>query len=204
MATGDEQDHSRQLELGRLQHGGVQVALQVVHPDEGHIPGEGERLGRADADKQGPDEARAYRRRHGVDADRAVRQVQAAPTAIEPRPLKGVGHHGQHQLDVRPPGQLGNYAPVAGVQVDLARDDRADDAAPPVDHCRRRLVAGGLDAEDAAAPGHRSGGAWPGPVPRPGRPSGRRRASIASSRRRYVSVSMSWAHMTSASSFTSA
>ena len=81
----------------------------------------------------------------------AVGVLEAAPTAVEAGTGQGVGHDRQRELDVRTTCQLGHDAPVPGVQVHLARDDGGDDRPPALDHRRSRLVAGGLDAEDAAA-----------------------------------------------------
>ena len=58
--------------------------------------------------------------------------VEAAPAAVEAAPGEGVCDHRQGELHMGAPGELGHDAPVAGVQVHLARDDRGDDpCAPP-------------------------------------------------------------------------
>ena len=123
MATGDEQDNDRQLELGCFQHGRVQMTFEVVHPDEGHTPCECECLGGADPDEQGADQPRADCRRHRIDPERPLKVLEATPAAVEARALEGIGHDRQGELDMRAPRELGHDAAVAGVQVHLAGDD---------------------------------------------------------------------------------
>jgi hypothetical protein len=58
----------RELEARVLEERRVQVGLEVVHPDEGHVPGERQRLRRRDPHQQGTDEPGPVRARHRVDA----------------------------------------------------------------------------------------------------------------------------------------
>ena len=57
VAARHEQHHERQLEVGLLEEGGVEVGLEVVHGDERHVPGERERLGRRHPDEERADQA---------------------------------------------------------------------------------------------------------------------------------------------------
>ena len=187
---------SGQLEVRILEERRVEVGLEVVHPDERHVPHERQRLGRAHADEQRADQTRADGGGDGVDAG-----------VLDAGLDDGLGDDRHDQLDVGAAGDLGHDAAEAGVQIDLARHHRRQHVGAADHDGRRRLVARRLDAEDdrvaadvadlttsrsstsSASSSRRSCRGWP---PR-----------SASSRSAYSGVSMSLAHMTMASSFVS-
>ena len=80
----------------------------------------------------------------------ATASTGAAPrsSAASPAAASASATTGGEQLDVGPAGELGDDAAVAGVQVDLAGDDRRADGPAVVDDRGRGLVAGRLDAQD--------------------------------------------------------
>jgi hypothetical protein len=97
-------------------------------------------LGHLHADEERAHQSRPLRHRHRVELR-------------EGHP--GVGHrlldHGADVLEVMARGHLRHHAAVEGVQCGLGRHDVREDAASVFDHRRRRLVARGLDGEDAQA-----------------------------------------------------
>ena len=112
VTTRHEQDDHWQLQVGLLQHRGVEVRLEVVHGDERHVPHQRERLRRAHADEQRSDEPRSDGRADRVDA-----------LVLDARLDDRLCDHRREHLDVRPPGDLGDDAAEARVQIDLARHD---------------------------------------------------------------------------------
>src|SRR5208282_6808852 len=72
MATGDYQSQHRNMKraifaLPLLQQHGMDVSLKMVHGDQRLLQCESQRLGKADADQQGPRQSRALRDRDSVD-----------------------------------------------------------------------------------------------------------------------------------------
>ena len=147
VAAGDQQHDQGQLQVRLLQEGRIEVRLEVVDGHERHVPHEGERLGRAHADEQGPDQTGTDGGGHGGHP-RGAAVVLGAPD-VEARLHQRLGHHGRQEIDVRPAGDLGHHAAVTGVDVHLAAHDRREHLVALGDDRRRCLVARGLDAEDA-------------------------------------------------------
>jgi hypothetical protein len=58
---GSYEGNEGRLQGGVGEVGGRNVAFEVVHGDQGKLSGEGQALGRREADEEGTDEARAYR-----------------------------------------------------------------------------------------------------------------------------------------------
>ena len=125
---------------GSSRNDGVEVALEVVDGHERHVPHEGERLGRADADQQRADQPGPGGGGHRVD-------LVVGHAGLDER----LGHDRGEHLDVGAAGDLGHDAAVAGVLVDLAGDDRRPHPGGALDDRGGGLVARGLDAEDAVA-----------------------------------------------------
>ena len=88
------------------------MGLHVVDADERHVPGVGERLGGRDADEQRADQA-------GPDGDGDSADLVVGDAGLDDR----LSDHRVEQLEVGPPGDLGNDAAVHGVQIDLAGHD---------------------------------------------------------------------------------
>ncbi len=145
--AGHEEHDDRQLEGGVLEHGGVEVGLEVVHGHERHVPDQRQGLRRGDADEQRADEAGPVGGGDGVD-------LGVGDAGLH----DGLGDHRVQHLDVGTGGDLGDDAAVAGVAVDLAGDHRGQLHLAVADHGRRGLVAGALDAEDRAHGGEVSVG----------------------------------------------
>ncbi len=140
VAARHQQHHDGQLQVGFLEQGGVEVGLEVVHGHEGHVPHQGQRLGRAQPHQQRAHQARADGGAHRVD-------VVVADPGLD----QGAGHHRGERLDVGPAGDLGHDPTEAGVQLDLAADHRRQHLAGVDHHGRGRLVTRRLDAEHPGA-----------------------------------------------------
>ena len=103
-----------------------------------------------------------------------------APVRSSPAPARASASDRRQQLHVGPSGELGDDPAVAGVQVDLAPRPPTRRCVGPPDHGGGRLVARGLDAEDAASgrsacqPWARAIGARPEPGGRMAQPFVRR------------------------------
>ena len=117
------------------------MGLEVVDPDERYLPGQGQSLGFGQSDEQRADEPRPVGHGHGVDT---------LTGHVGPRLDEGVGQYGGEELEVGPPGQLGDDAAVTGVKIDLTAHNGRDDDRAAVDDRGRRLIARRLDAEDTA------------------------------------------------------
>ena len=133
-AAGDEAEEGRLQRLG-LEEVGGDVALQVVDRDQRQPPRRGDRLRGADADQQGPDQARAGGHRDRLDViERGAGLVQ--------RRLD----HRRRQLQVVARGDLGHDAAELRVRRGL-RGDRVGEHARAVQHRRAGVVAGRLYGE---------------------------------------------------------
>ena len=75
VTTRHQQDDQRQLQVGLLEERRVQVGFEVIDRHEWHTPHQGQGLGSADPDEQGPHEARTGGSGHGIHAIRAGRVV---------------------------------------------------------------------------------------------------------------------------------
>ena len=153
VAAGDHQANARvDLAIGKGELAGVEVAFQVIDRDERNVERQGQRLGRGQADDQGPDQARP--RGDGDHPQVAER---------DSRPAQGLVDHGQHLPDVGSRGDLRNHPAEPLMQAHLrshhaGEDPRHPDGRRPrpLEHRRPGLVAGGLDGqEDQAGCGHR-------------------------------------------------
>ncbi len=102
-------------------------------------------LGRGETDQNSPDQPRSAGRRHRIEVARCRAGL-----------AQGLRHDTVDDLDMRARGDLRHHAAIGGVVLDLRAHDIGQDGAPAVrsdpDHRRRRLVAGGLDAEDQHGP----------------------------------------------------
>ena len=178
VAAGDEQDDQRHLQRLVLQERRVEVGLHVVHPDEGNIPRERQRLGRRHTDQQRTHQPGSDRTRNGIDTLRLDTGLDDGPS-----------HHRVEQVEVRPTGDLGHHAAVLGVQVDLGRHDAGEDVVATHHQRGSRLVATRLDAEHDRGIGdvHRC-------------TSGTESGLSSDRRCRNGGSAMSWHHMTIASS----
>ncbi len=140
-----EQHHEWELELWIFEEGGIEMRFEVVDGEEGHVPREGERLGRRHAHQQRTHEAGPVRGRDSVDgADLAVHGPIGKPSLDE-----GLRHHRHDEIDVGAAGDLGHHAPVAGMEIHLAAHHGRQHRGPRLDDGGGRLVTGGLDAQDA-------------------------------------------------------
>ena len=139
-AGGDEHDQREAGLDGRValfEPRGVGVPLEVVDAYEGQAFGVGDGLGRVHAHHQRPGESRPMGYAHRVEVvERDVR--------VRQRPLDD----GDDLEQVLAGGDLRHDAAVAGVDVYLRGDGVGEDARAVGHDGRRRLVAGGLDAED--------------------------------------------------------
>ena len=141
MSARDDEHDRRHRHLSALEHEGLDVTGQVMNGNHGDASRPRQCLRELQADEQRSDEARPLR--HG---DRLERRR----SGIGERALD----HAADVADVLPRRQLGNDAAPLAMDGDLRGDDVRTD--PPgaigaggfLDHRRRRLVAGGLDAED--------------------------------------------------------
>ncbi len=170
---GDDQAHVRRLRRAVLQEVRVDVPLEVVHPDQGHVEGQRDGLGRGESHEERTDEPGTPRRGHGLDL--APAGVRLPEPALEQR---------VQALQVRPGRELRDHAPEARVDVVLAREHVRADLQPVLHHGHRGLVAGGLD------PQH----------PHSGRTPSGNEPAIEFRRASYSGVRMSSVHMTRASS----
>ena len=111
------------------------MGLEVVHPGQGQLMGEGQGLGRGHADDQGADEAGPLG--HG----QAVQVWQAHPGLIQ-----GPLDHRQDVLQMPAGRDLRHHPPIGGMRLELGRHHGGQDP-PPVGHHRGRgFVTGGFDA----------------------------------------------------------
>ena len=148
VAAADDERHERELGrrplrlVGVEQPGGVDVALEVVDRHERQAVRPGQRLGHRDAHEQRAREARALGHRDGVER----------PTSpSRPARSRASSRTGIIQRRWARAATSGTMPPVARVERDLAGDDVGDDAPAALDDRHGRLVAGGLDGQDAAA-----------------------------------------------------
>ena len=142
VATRHQGHHHRQFDAGLIEEERVEMGLEVVDGHERHVPDERQRLCRRHADQQRPHQARSGRGPHRGDVG-----------VVNARLRQRLRHYGDEPLDVGPARHLGDDAPVAGVQIDLARHHRRQHLLPAGDHRRGRLVAGRLDPQDRLARG---------------------------------------------------
>ena len=133
----EEGEAGAYFRVGVLKPGGVDVAFEVVHAEEGQAGGEGKALCGVDADEQRAGEAGAVR-----DGD-AVELGQ-----LDSGVLQGPADHGDYGEEVLPGGGLGDDAAEVGVEIGLGGDYVGHYAATVLDDGYGGLVAGGLDAQD--------------------------------------------------------
>ena len=142
VAAGDDEaveridDRQRRL-AARPQERREEVALEVIDADERNAARPGERLARREADEERADQPGPGRRRDEADV-------------LEPdaRGRERLLERGRQVLEVRARRDLGHDAAVARVRRELRGDHVREHPALAVEHGDRRLVAGGLDAED--------------------------------------------------------
>jgi hypothetical protein len=121
----------------------VDVPFKVVDGDQRQPLREGQRLGIGDAHQQ-----RAGQSRTGGHSNR-IQIGQSNSRLGQRRP-----HHRHDGPQMLAAGQLRHDAAVARVGRNLRGHDRGKRARPALHHGRRRLVAGGFNAEDEAARAH--------------------------------------------------
>ncbi len=150
VAAGHDEGERRELRLLArgirrvLEPRRVEVALEMVDPDERQLVDVREGLREVDPHEQRPGEAGP--RRHGDRVD-----VRPAHPGVGPRLRQG----GDDPPEMRTRRDLGNDPAGRRVERDLARDDRREDPPPVCDERDARLVAARLDREDEA-PAHAS------------------------------------------------
>ena len=125
---------------GIAQPRGVDVALEVVDPDERHVVDPGERLGEVDADQQRAGQARSVGDRDRVDV--VPGRAGVGPRLVEDR-------HDPAQVGAG--GDLGHDPAGRGVERDLRGDDVGVDPPAVLDQRDARLVARRFDGEDQPA-----------------------------------------------------
>ena len=143
VAAGDDQGHQRKLRLGTLafarieQPGGLDVAVEVVHPDQRLALDIGQRLGEVHPDEQRAGQARSVGHRDGIDVGPG-----------QPGILPGGVQDGHDPAQVGPGGNLGHDPAGRGMEGHLAGDDVGQDAPAILDECDARLVAARFDRQD--------------------------------------------------------
>ena len=131
VAAGDHQRHHRELDRARLrsllflfQQHGMDVAFQVVDPDQWFAQRPGHSFGVGQADQQRADQPRPLSDGDGVHL-----------AIAQPGTLARLPHHRHNPLQVGARGQLRHYPAVLAVDVDLRADHVGEDA-PSVFHQR--------------------------------------------------------------------
>ncbi len=138
VSSGYDQRDERRLERGVLERRRKHMSLEMVHADQRRMLGDGQRLGVAHADEQGPDQAGA-----GGDGDR-IDGVERDPGLPQ-----GPIHHGAKSGDVGAARQFGDHTAEDGMDVLGENHQAREFEARPVPHQHRSrgLVARRLDAE---------------------------------------------------------
>ena len=133
--AGDHQGH--QGKGGRVigQEGRQDMGLEMVHPGQGQLVGEGQGLGHRHADDQGADQPGALG--HG----QAVQVAQGHPGLGQ-----GALNHRQDVFQVPPGGDLRHHPAVGGVGLELGGHHGGQDTAAVGHHRGRGFIAGGFDA----------------------------------------------------------
>ncbi len=112
MVAADHQADAGEMSRPAARPAGVDVAEDVVDADERHVEGQGQHLGRRNADQERPHQARGVVDRHAGD----LVETDAGP------PQRLVDDR-QQSLQVGSGGHLRHDATEAGVQIGLRRDD---------------------------------------------------------------------------------
>ena len=145
MTARDNHRQEGGLEVGLLEVGGGDVAVDVVDGDKGDVIGVGQRLGEVHAHQQSADESRMGgngHRPHVCEGDAC--------------PVQRLTGDAGYRLDVGAAGDLGDYAAVETVCLDLGRYDIGSDGAEGgstvcavghLHHGGGGLVAGAFHAE---------------------------------------------------------
>ena len=115
----------------------MDVAFNVVDPDERHAGGEAQALGIGQPDQQRPDQART----HGDGDGRKVFQTGAGAQ-------QGFANHRNDGAQMLPRSQFGNHAAVLAVHGDLRSHHAGKHGIAARHHGGGSLIAGGFDAQD--------------------------------------------------------
>ena len=146
MATACEQAEERRLDgVGPEEERG-DVAVQVVDRHQRKPQRPGERLGRGEADQERPDQPRPARDGDALDVG------EACPALPE-----RLANDRRHELEVPARSNLGDDSAVFRVQLGLRGDDVGKDLSVLGDERGSSLVTRGLQAEDHALAGSRTG-----------------------------------------------
>ena len=138
VSAGHHQAHERRRQFRMGQVIGGNVALNVVHGDQGLACGIAQALHAADAGEQRAHQPRAVGDGEGIHVSKAhVRLPQ------------GLIHHPVAGLHMGAAGDLRHHAAIEGVEVDLAEHHIGDDPPPVLDNGGGGLVAGGFQGQDA-------------------------------------------------------
>ena len=137
VAAGDDERQERVLGWIVGERRGVDVAFQVIHPDERQAVRPRQRLRERAAHQEGADEAGAVRHRDPV-------QIGQSETRLVERTLDD----GHDHLEMAARRELGYDAAVRGVDGVLGGDDARTHAAAVLEDGRRGLIAGALDPEN--------------------------------------------------------
>jgi hypothetical protein len=141
VAAGDDEADGRHLRTARgevcFKDYGVDVAFEVIYGDKRLAEREGENFAVGQADEEGACEAGTLGDGDGVE-------IGEGDFCLVER----FADDWDDFAEMLARGELGNYAAVFAVDIDLRGDDAREDAAAVGDDCCGGFVAGGFDAED--------------------------------------------------------
>jgi hypothetical protein len=136
MTAAYDQANARENVPARRQPAGVNVAFDVIGPNERDSEGDGKHFGCAEAYQQGPDQTR------GVVNGNATDVLQANPGFLE-----RLINDGKKSLQMRSGRNLGNNAAEASVQIGLGSDDAGKNGWLVGEDGSSRFIAGGFNAK---------------------------------------------------------
>ena len=142
MSAAHHQAKEGRLQVRTAEHGGIDVAPEVVDAGQGLVPGRRQPLPHAHPDQQAADQA-------GAAGDGDEVEVRGLDRGL----LEGEVEEAGQPLEVVAGRQLGDDAAEVLVQVDLGVDDVGEDLAAVLDDRDRGLVAGRFDAQSQEGSG---------------------------------------------------